>query len=251
MLIRSIAERLSRRIVLKRVLPEKAGAFPIYVSPGSSLRYWRDFNSMDDALFDWAIEFVKPGLKVWDIGASVGLFTFAAAFKAEKTGRILAVEPDPMHVKLLERSRTHLPERSATVEIFAGAAADHDGESVLCIAQRSRNANYLIENRGSTQSGGSRQQLSVKTARLDTLSQQYWSPDIVKIDVEGGEYGVLSSGENLLTTIRPIIMCEVSGENRKQVTALLKSKKYKLFDLDAEGERPEISTAAWNTLAIP
>src|SRR5262245_5189078 len=90
MLIRSIAEKLSRRIILKKVLPERVGALSIYVSPGSSLRYWRDFNAIDDVLFDWAVEFVKPGLKVWDIGASVGLFTFAAAFKAGSNGRVLA-----------------------------------------------------------------------------------------------------------------------------------------------------------------
>jgi FkbM family methyltransferase len=60
-----------------------------------------------------AAETVGPGNTVWDIGANLGLFGFAAAVAAGPSGRVLAVEPDTALAGLLRRSaavnREHAP----------------------------------------------------------------------------------------------------------------------------------------------
>jgi len=81
--VRTLAEHLSRGRVLKRRLPAEFGAAPIFVSPDAALCFWhKDLANCDPALLDAARELVQPGDVVWDVGANVGLFSFAAAARA-------------------------------------------------------------------------------------------------------------------------------------------------------------------------
>ena len=100
--IRRIAKRLSRGIVLKRHLPREFGGVPVLVSPECALGYWR-FNlaSVDPFLLSMAKELVRPGMTVWDVGANAGLFCFAAAGLG---AQVVAVEADTWLANLLHRS---------------------------------------------------------------------------------------------------------------------------------------------------
>jgi hypothetical protein len=61
--------------------------------------------NVDEALLRNAIELVRPGDVVWDIGANVGLFSFAAAAPAGSAGKIVSFEADVWLAVLLRRSR--------------------------------------------------------------------------------------------------------------------------------------------------
>lgn len=102
-------------------------------------------------------EVVKPNAVVWDVGANLGLFTFAAATASGSDGFVLAIEPDPWLVNLLRRSTKLTSQTSAApVHVLCAAAADRAGVSRLHIARRSRSTSYL-EGFGTTQTGGSRE----------------------------------------------------------------------------------------------
>jgi len=47
---------------------------------------------------------LKPGDVVLDVGANYGVFTIKAARKVGKDGLVIAIEPDPVHVKYLEKN---------------------------------------------------------------------------------------------------------------------------------------------------
>lgn len=235
--LRRIAEIASRGIVLRRRLPAPFGGKALYVSPDCGLRYWRfDLTKVDPVLLQMMDRYVAPGDVVWDVGANVGLFGFAAAHRAS---RVLLFEPDAWLAGLLERTASSY----GNVSVMRAAVADYSGAGTLHIAARARASNFL-QGRGSTQTGGERRAQEVQVLTLDSLPPP--PPDVLKIDVEGAELAVLRGATRILAEARPRVICEVSRHNEKVVTALLRD--YALFDGDT-GEA--VTSAPWNTVAIP
>jgi FkbM family methyltransferase len=252
-MLRLLLERVSRRVILRRRLPSAFGGGTIHVSPGAALNYWRfDLGKVDPMLLRLASELVRPGDIVWDIGANVGLFSFAAAALAGKEGGVLAVEADTWLVALLRKSAGGTSGGSASVEVLPAAASDSLGVSNFQIARRGRASNFLESAPGSNQAGGVREIQLVPTITLDWLLERFPPPRVVKIDVEGAEERVLRGASKLLAEVRPAITCEIFKENRSDVDALLKGAGYTLYDAEAPPERREaLETSATNTVAIP
>jgi len=247
--LRAALEQMSHRIVIRRRLPAPFAAARIYTSPEGGLRYLRlHMDRVDPVLIRLATETVRPGNTVWDIGANIGLFSFAAAVAAGSGGYVLSVEPDTILVRLLRRSaaagRHHAP-----VEVFPAAVADKCGVARFCIARRNRSTSHLA-GFGTTQTGGIRATELVPTVSLDSLADHFPPPDVIKIDVEGAEVQVLM-GATAVLSAHPRIICEVAGKNAVAVRDLLGESGYTFYD----GELPisqqlPVREAGPNTLAI-
>jgi FkbM family methyltransferase len=252
-MFRTVFERLSRKVILKRRLPSRVGGEYVYVSPDASLKFWRrNLNKTDQLLFDWAIEFVSPGDVIWDIGANVGLFAFAAASLAGTDGQVFAIEADIWLAGLLRRTGQELSVKNAPVDIIPVAVSESLGLAHFNIANRGRSTNYLEKSQGSTQTGGVREVVTVITVTLDWLAKNIPPPRVLKIDVEGAELRVLEGGRELLATVQPILLCEVGSENQQGVAEILHSYGYTMFDLEVENKsRKPITQPAFNTLACP
>ena len=252
-MIRSLLETLSRGRVLRRRLPAAHGGHSLYVSPDAAMKLWkRDLGSVDPLLLRMAAELVRPGMTVWDLGANIGLFSFAAAFAAGPAGRVLAVEADGWLAGLIARSAREAPASHAPVEALVAAVADAPGIAELCIARRGRAGNHLLRVPGSTQAGGTREVRQVAAVTLDTLLNRFPAPQVVKIDIEGAELLCLRGAARLLREIRPVIFCEVTGENAGEAGTLLRGYGYRLFDAATPaGGRQPLGRAVWNTLALP
>jgi FkbM family methyltransferase len=80
---------------------------------------------------------VHPKMNVWDIGANVGLFSFAAAALG---AQVLAVEADVWLASLIHRSTllNKLP-----VTVLPAAVSDRDGISCLYFSDDGRSSNSL------------------------------------------------------------------------------------------------------------
>jgi FkbM family methyltransferase len=250
--IRALLERLSRGRVVRRRLPPAQGGHALYVSPDAAMRLWRrDLGTVDPFLLKMAAELVRPGMTVWDVGANVGLFAFAAAFAAGPSGRVLAVEADAWLAALLQRSARTAPPAYAPVEVLAAAVADAPGTVELCIARRGRAGNHLKSVPGSTQTGGTREVRQVAAVTLDGLLDRSPAPAVVKIDTEGAELLCLRGAGRLLREVRPVVLCEVGGENAREVGALLRSHRYAMFDAARYPEGGPVGQPTWNTVALP
>jgi FkbM family methyltransferase len=247
--MRSALERTTHRIVVPRRMPPPFSGARIYVSTEGGLRYLtRTMADTDPSLLRLTAEIVRPGSTVWDIGANVGLFSFASAVAAGSAGRVLAVEPDPVMAALLRRSAA-ANSGHAPVEVLPAAVSDGLSVARFHVARRNRATNHL-DGFGARKSGDVRTTQLVLTVTLDWLAARFPAPDVIKIDVEEAELAVLAGGGRVLQQC-PTIICEVAGRNTTAAWDVLTAHGYVIYDGDLPpGERTELATAPFNTLAV-
>jgi FkbM family methyltransferase len=225
---------LSRGIILERKLPLEFGGHSILVSPESALSYWRkDLSKVDPFLLSMARELVKPGMEVWDIGANVGLFSFAAAGLG---AQVLAVEADRWLVNLMQRS-TQL--NGLPLRVIEAAVLDSCGTSELHFSKNGRASNSLL---------GDGPGKTVRTITLDSLLDTFPAPDVLKIDIEGVEVAALKGACRVLQC-HPAIFCEVS-QHPEELGALLTAAGYTLYAARAQQRKP-LQKPSRDTLALP
>jgi len=251
-MLRRLLERSMRWLVFPRRLPGAFEKAVLYVTPAAGLRYiFRPIANIDPALLMAARTLVRRGDVIWDIGANIGLFSLAAAVCAGDRGQVIAFEPDAWIAQLLRRTSGAQPIAHARITVAPIAVASEVSLRSFSIAVRSRASNALSEY-GSTQMGGVEEQHVVAAFNLDWLLSKLPIPDIIKIDVEGAELEVLSKQVRMLNEVRPVIVCEVGTNTADEITKLLNSASYCLFD----GEKPltnaqTVNRATWSTIAIP
>lgn len=247
-LVRRPLALAGRNRSFRRRLPTALGGAAFYASTEGGFKYLRwNTADIDPMLVRFARRHVAPGSSVWDVGANVGLFTFCAAGLAGPTGSVLAVEPDTWLVANLRRSCRLNAGRAAPVHVLPVAIGDGPGVARFNVANNSRAANY-VEGTGSTVTGGSRESQVVPTLTLDCLLDHFPAPDVLKVDVEGAEAGVLRGARRVLAGARPVILIEVGAHD--EVTEVLARSSYRLFDAEVDPPVP-VSRTAYNTLAVP
>jgi FkbM family methyltransferase len=250
MVLRTVVERFSRNRVLKRRLPPEFGSRAIWVSPDSALQYWkRDISTISPELFTLASKLVRPDALVWDIGANVGVFSFAAAAKAGIMGRVLAIEPDPWLGALLRRSTAESVPNTAPVEVLNVAIADRLRIAEFNVARRGRSSNF-VSGFGLSETGGSRTSFPVMAITLDWLAENWAMPSVIKIDIEGMELLALRGAMNVLKS-RPTLIMEVTQRNSAEIFQTLTALQYKLLDTNLQAFEVNPNMLPPNIVALP
>jgi len=164
------------------------------------------------------IKTIKPGYVVYDIGANVGFYTLLSSLLVGRNGNVIAFEPVPRNLIYLKK---HIEMNSCSnVMILPYAVSDNAGKAFFdCTNNPSMG--HLSE----------KGDIEVETVVLDQLiaSKQMPAPDLIKIDVEGGEYNVLKGAQQTIAKKRPIIFLAVHGlENQKICCEWLRNINYHL-----------------------
>jgi FkbM family methyltransferase len=250
---RKLIERITRSWVFRRELPSEFCRAPMFVSPSAGLKFlFNPLSKVDPPLLRNVLELVRKGDIVWDIGANVGLFTFAAASISGEKGKIVSFEPDPFLVQLLRKSKSIQSKERSEVEVVPAGVASEVALRRFHITSRSRAYNSLSEY-GKSESHGLSEDYQVAVFNLDWLLDRFPAPDLIKCDVEGAELEVFINQARMLGKVRPVIITEVSSERSSHgLTNLFKENGYKLYDAEKSMEGAvEIPKACFNTLAIP
>lgn len=227
--VRRAVARLGRGRSFRRRLPADLGGawFPASLEGGVKFLK-RDVHAMDPMLTRFAKDYIQPGAVIWDIGANVGLFTFAAAGLAGPTGHVVAVEADTWLAGNLRRAAGWNRDL-ARVSVIPVAASDNVGVAAFKIGVANRAVNHLASVSGSTVTGGTREVQYVPTLTLDEILEEFPAPQILKIDVEGAEIPVLRGATKVLGS-RPTLLLEVGAQQAAEVNRLLKKLGYVYVD---------------------
>ncbi len=195
--------------------------------------------------FDMLIERVCPKV-FWDVGSNVGIYTLHFLSRVPD-GSVIAFEPDRRNVDLL--TRTIQKNRLRAVQIVPKAVGEQSGEAQFFLDDITGATGTIIPDQMfiTAQYGQVPKTTSVKLTTLDDELQHHPSPDIIKLDVEGAELGVMMGGRHMLAQCLPVVMYEASLRYFTQTSQILEMLGYRLFD--AETLQP-IDAPAYNIVAL-
>ena len=168
----------------------------------------------------------------FDVGANVGLYSWEVR-KVSPHRKILAFEPDPENIKLLEKTlnganfenveicKCALSNQLAEISFFQDTLTSATG----CVAGKDKPwiEQYL---------NSSANEIRVKTETLDSVVIQDRTPSLIKIDVEGHEIKVLQGGRNTLRGAKPLLIIESFLPKQSTVLSLLDELGYHSIDAD-------------------
>lgn len=177
---------------------------------------------------------VKPGDTVIDIGAHHGLMSIIASRLAGPGGRVIAFEPNPQSLPILDAHFKLNGVGNVTVE----SVGLMDKESVeLFYPNRgtcSWNSTFI---RDFANDMSRDKPIEVRTTTLDRYCEEKnCRPSLIKIDTEGSEILVLNGSRSVLDVHRPHLVLEFNpisaqsaGVTLPQIAAFLRSLGYELF----------------------
>jgi FkbM family methyltransferase len=227
--IRRAAKQVLKNVVVKRTVRLKDQAVSLYVSPDAQLKYLRvGCAAFDRDLVEVAELLIRPEDCVWDIGANVGVFTFAAAAVATR-GSVVSVEADIWLAGLLRKSALLDSNKERNIRVLPCAVAEANGIAAFNIAVEGRASNVLAKSSRATEVGV-RETQYVPVLTMDTLLATQPRPNFIKMDVEGAEWLALQGAENIISEVRPIFYMEISAVSLSAVLNMFDRYGYDVFD---------------------
>lgn len=187
-------------------------------------RYEEEIGSGGEAELQFLNDLVRPGDFVFDVGANIGVYTYAMS-KIAKT--VIAVEPNPAMARLV------MDLRLDNVQVLNAAASDQYGESALNIPKHS--AGHIVASLRSDvgPKGMLTDQMMVPTLRLDGLG--HTGVNFIKIDVEGFEEQAISGAQGIMERDRPTFLIEIEERHNPgglaRVVAKFKALGYSIWFL--------------------
>ena len=168
----------------------------------------------------------------FDVGANVGLYTWKVRDVCPLR-KILAFEPDPANIQLLEK--TLIEAKLQNLVIFKCALSNRGGE-VMFSQDRLTSATGCVSGNDKPwveqYLNGSSNEISVKTETLDSVVRKNKIPSLIKIDVEGHEIEVIEGGKHTLSEVKPLLIIESFPPKKDAVLSLLHNLEYRTIDAD-------------------
>jgi FkbM family methyltransferase len=161
-------------------------------------------------------EFIKPGMIVYDVGANIGYVSMLLAHAARPSGQVFAFEALPANIERI-RANIGLNGLEERIHLIPQAVADQSGELTF----------YVHESVGMGKVAGSagrpdqqyQAEIRVSSISLDEYVYQHGhpAPDVVKMDIEGGEVLALPGMKRILREHHPLLLLELHGPESEQV----------------------------------
>jgi FkbM family methyltransferase len=187
-------------------------------------------------VFHWICDSLKPGDAFFDVGAHQGWMSLAAAKRVGRRGRVVAFEPSPPLVEILQYHQR--VNRMQQIQIVAKAVSDISKRRApfRLVGEGNSYLNALIGT-SPANAGVSVSAIEVETVTLNDFCRETGKPpQVIKVDVEGAELLVLRGAEALLRDCRPTLIIAVhptwmpEGQTAEELFSLLRTHRYRIAD---------------------
>ncbi len=208
---------------------------------------------MENHLAEWVMRSVlSPDSCCLDVGSHIGS-VLSLFCRVAPQGRHLGIEPTPFKAQWLRRK---FPEVDIH-EVALGARSDR-----VTFHEHTAQPGRSSLGAGSV-AGDDRLKYTVTMSTLDTVAATMNRIDLIKIDVEGAELGVLQGGAETILRFRPHIVLECGpggperfghtrGEVMGHLSDTLRYDLYRFRDFLDDGQPLDIGAIDWDTpLGMP
>lgn len=200
-----------------------------------------------------ARDFVKKGMVVFDVGANIGYISLLAARLVGQSGRIFAFEALPANI---DRLKENLAANSwaSQAQVIHAAVTDSMGQATFLV-HPSGAMGKTVESTG--RQADYSQRIQVPSISLDhfVFEQGNPHPQLVKMDIEGGEGLALLGMARILQKIRPLLLIELHGQQAaQQVWENLRRHGYSMHRMQKGYEQiADVQALDWKAyvVAIP
>lgn len=211
--------------------------------------YW--LGTYEPELQATVAELVQPGMVVYDVGANIGYISLLLARAVGAGGQVFSFEALPANVERL-RANLALNKLPAAVRVVPAA-----------VVECARQVEFLVgPSNGTGKAAGSagRQNLAYsQTVRVPGISLDEFvysggnpPPQVVKMDVEGGEVLALPGMQRLLQEARPLVLLELHGpEAAREVWEGLTAAGYQVCSMQPGYPRvPSLEALDWKAYLV-
>jgi FkbM family methyltransferase len=143
-------------------------------------------------------KYLKPNMRVLDLGANIGFYTLLASAKVGKNGQVIAFEPSPQNLKLINAS---LVENSiSNVVVVSAAVSDFVGRTSLHLSPYYNSEHSLFNYHYSSGMHTDSETTIIDVTTVDkTLENSAnFKVDLIKMDIEGSESKALKGMKQVL-----------------------------------------------------
>ena len=196
----------------------------IWIVGAGNHGYWLgSYESDKQVVFE---KYIHPGNVVYDIGAHTGYYSLLASTLVGPLGKVFAFEPLPRNIRFLKE---HLRINQVTnIQVINAAVSDRSGSASFSDEDSSFSGRLTANG-----------EIEVNMVCLDDLwaGGELPPPAVIKVDVEGAEFSVLSGAKRVIQTSRPFIFLATHGaEIHHQCEVWLQTAGYKLSILNSPDE---------------
>jgi len=194
--------------------------------------FLRHYHEVPVQLLIWRA--VRGGDTVIDAGANNGLLSLLSAWRVGPTGRVFALEPNPIVFQQLSWHITR--NRLTQVTPIPVGLSDRDEEMILRVPGRGNLGAGTFSPVPTRYGGEVSQQFNAHLVRGDSLTDLSVAGSLlIKMDVEGFELRALRGLEALTARHKPLVIAEVNAE----MLAMAGTCPRALFDfMGARGYQP-------------
>ncbi len=188
------------------------------------------------------LEKLKSGHIVFDIGANIGAHTLPFANAVGENGKVHAFEPTDYAIQKLKRNlelNPKLLDRVIINQVFLGDGSLQVPPDEICSSWPLQGAEKVHP----AHQGVPKSTHNAALITLDkyAIEKEIRRLDLIKLDVDGNEAGVIRGGLNLLDKFRPVILMELWRDTEEshallELIQLLKQIQARVFSVSGHKE---------------
>ena len=198
-----------------------------------SLRIYR-YGFHEENLTKMILEYLKPGMTFFDIGAHIGYFTMLASYIVGEKSMVHSFEPTPNTYEVLIQNIKRKNVITNNCAVFSKETFIRFNDyglkySAFNTFKKARLDESILKNLNPIS-------VKVKTVTLDKyVKMEKCKPDFIKIDVENAELEVLQGAKDTIKKFHPIISIEVgdfdlNDKHSSECISLLNNYGYQAYE---------------------